>query len=134
VLRQLLSLAVLVALGLLGASAGDKEDDTPNAAKARKLLKKKITVDFKNTRLEEVVEEIQEDVKGLRFRLDTAGGVSRNRTLTYKGKDQTVEQVLDGLFKKAGLGYYIISKKGNAYDGTVLIIQGKARGYPPAKK
>jgi hypothetical protein len=134
VLRPLLSVAALVALGLLSVCAGDKEDDTPKAAKVRKLLKKKITVSFKDTRLIEVVEEIQDMVKGLRFRLDTKGGVSQNRPLSYKGKDQTVEQVLDGLFKKAGLGYYVISKKGDAYDGTVLIIQGKARGYPPAKK
>ena len=36
---------------------------------------------------------------------------------------------LDGMFKKNGLGYYVISAKNNAYDGSILIKQGKERGF-----
>jgi hypothetical protein len=110
------------------------DDDTPAAAKTRKLLKKKISVDFKDTRLEDAMDDIKEQVKGLKSRLDTKGGVSRNRTLTYKAKDKTVEEVLDGMFKGTGLGYIVISKKNNAYDGSLLIKMGNERGFEKKDK
>jgi len=41
------------------------------------------------------------------------------------------------MFQKNGYGYVVISKDGNAYDGTLMIKQGAERGYPlgeePAK-
>jgi autotransporter-associated beta strand protein len=42
----------------------------------------------------------------------------------------TLEEALDAMFKKNGLGYIVISKKNNAYDGSVQIKQGKERGSP----
>jgi autotransporter-associated beta strand protein len=134
--KVLAALALAAAVALLAASisvADDKGagDDTPKAAAARKLLKTKITVAFKDTRLEDAIEEIKDDhVKGINIRLDTQGGVSRNQTINYKGKDVTLEQAFDEMFKKNGLGYVVISGKNNAYDGTILIKQGKERGYP----
>src|SRR5947199_9136711 len=94
-----------------------RAEDTPAAAKTRKLLKEKITVDFKDLRLEDCLDEIKEQVKGLKTVY--AVGVSRNQTITFAAKDKTVEDVLDGMFKKNGLGYIVISKKNNAYDGAV---------------
>ena len=130
-MRLLLSLAALVCLVLTVARADEpRSDDTPAAAKTRKLLKTKITVDFKETRLEDAVDEIKEQVKGLKVLLDTKGGVSRNQAITYKAKDAPVEDVLAGMFAKNGLGYIVISKKGDAYDGLVQIRQGKERGRP----
>jgi hypothetical protein len=129
--RNLLTLAALFALCVTGAYAADKDsDDTPAAAKTRKLLKQKVTCDFKDTRLEDVVDELKEQVKGLRMQLDTKGGVSRNQAITYKAKDVPLEEALDAMFKKNGLGYIVISKKNNAYDGSVQIKQGKERGHP----
>jgi autotransporter-associated beta strand protein len=126
-----LCLAALVASASL-ASADDKgADDTPKAAAVRKLLKTKITVSFKETRLEDVIEEIKEEhVKGINIRLDAKGGVSRNQTINYKGTNVTLEEAFDQMFKKNGLGYIVISGKNNAYDGTILIRQGKERGFP----
>ncbi len=115
------------------ASAAEGDDDTPAAAKTRKLLKTKVTVDFKDTRTEDCMDELKEMVKGLKFLLDTKGGVSRNKTLSFKGKDVTVEEVLAGLFKSTDLGYIVISKKGNAYDGLVEIRKSDERGYPKKK-
>ena len=108
------------------------DDDTPAAAKTRKLLKEKITVDFKDLRLEDCLDEIKEQVKGLKTVY--AVGVSRNQTITFAAKDKTVEDVLDGMFKKNGLGYIVISKKNNAYDGLVQIKQGSERGYEKGKE
>ena len=110
-------------------------EDTPRAAATRKLLKQKISVDFKDLRLEEAVDEIKEKLGNkLKVTLDTKGGVSRNQTITYVAKDKTLEDVLDGMFKKNGLGYIIISKKNNAYDGLLQIKQGKERGYEKGKE
>ena len=128
-MRKLLSLAALFALCVTGASAADS-DDTPAAARTRKLLKQKVTCEYKDTRLEDVVEDLKEQVKGLRMQLDTKGGVSRNQTITYKAKGVTLEEALDQMFKKNGLGYIVISKKNNAYDGSIQVRKGKERGYP----
>jgi tRNA A37 threonylcarbamoyltransferase TsaD len=131
--RYLLSFTALLTFGLLVLAADEKPDDTPKAAKTRKLLKSKITVDFKEERLKDALDEIQDQVKQFRYRLDTKGGVSANQTLKYKGKGVTIEEALDGMFKKNGLGYIIISKKGDAYDGGIMIRQGTERGYPKKK-
>ncbi len=132
-MRILLSTAMLCCFVLASNAAGDKQDDSPNAAKTRKLLKNKIEVDFKDTRLEDAMDEIKEQVKGFKFLLDTKGGVSRNQPITYKAKGKTVEEVLDEMFKKPELGYIIISKKGTAYDGLVQVRKGKERGYEKKK-
>ena len=128
-MRKLLTLGALFALCVTGASAADS-DDTPAAARTRKLLKQKVTCEYKDTRLEDVVDDLKDQVKGLRMLLDTKGGVSRNQAITYKAKDVTLAAALDGMFQKNGLGYVVISQKGDAYDGSVQIKQGKERGYP----
>ena len=127
-MRRLVALTLALPLCLSMARAAD--DDTPAAKKTRELLKSKVTVNFKDTRLEDVVDELKEQIKGLRMQLDSKGGVSRNQTITYSGKDVTLEEALDKMFMKNGLGYIIISKKNNAYDGSILIKQGKERGDP----
>jgi len=111
-----------------------QDKDTKAAAAARQKLKQKVKVNFKDTYLKDVVEEIQDQVMGLRFRLDTKGGVSMNRKITYKATDKSLDEVLDEIFKKEGLGYIVISKEKDAYDGTVLIKQGKERGYPEGQE
>jgi hypothetical protein len=128
--RRLLAFAAVLAC-LANAHA---DEDTPAAAKTRKLLKEKVTVEFKDTRLEDAMDELKDQVKGLKVLLDTKGGVSRNQTVTYTGNDVTVEQALDGMFKKSDLGYIVISKRANAYDGAVLVRKGKERGTPSKKE
>jgi hypothetical protein len=132
--RYPLSLLALLTLGLLAVAADDKEPDTPKAAATRKALKKKITVEFKEEPLRDVLDEIKDQVKGLRFLIDAKGGVSANQAIKYKGTNVTVEEALDGMFKKNNLGYIVISKKGDTYDGLVQIRQGIERGYPKKKK
>jgi autotransporter-associated beta strand protein len=136
-LNMMFTLALALVLTAVSNSVADDKgasDDTPKAAATRKLLKTKITVNFKETRLEDAIEEIKEDhVKGINIRLDTKGGVSRNQTINYKGTMVTLEDALDEMFKKNGLGYVVISGKNNAYDGSILIKQGKERGFPLTK-
>lgn len=131
-MRRMFALTLVCLVGVLGVQAADKDDDTPAAAKTRKLLDKKITIKFKDTRLEDAIDELkdQEQLKGLKIIIDSKGGVSRNQTLTFDGKDVTLAEAFDKMFMKNGLGYIVISKKGNAYDGAIQIKQGKERGYP----
>ena len=64
-------------------------------------------MDYKDTRLEDVVEDIKDQFNDKKMKLfiflDTKGGVSRNRTLTYKAKDEPLEKIFDDMFKKLGL-------------------------------
>jgi hypothetical protein len=124
--------ALLVLIGLSGAlHAADKgDDDTPAAKKTREFLTQKVTCDYKDTPLREVVDDLKEQVKGLHVQIDSKGGVSANQTITYTGKDVPLADALDAMFKKNGLGFLVISKKGNAYDGILQIKQGKERGRP----
>lgn len=131
--RLFLSLTLTI---LAVAPLSVRGDDTPNAAKMRKIVKEtKIDVDWAEERLEIIMEELKEKVPGFKFRLDGKGGVSRNSKLSFKGKGVTVEEVLGGLCKAGGdLGWYIIAVKNNAYDGLVLITKGGERGYEKGKE
>jgi hypothetical protein len=133
-MRHLLCCVAVLALAAAAGAEDKKPEDTPNAAKTRKLLKTKISVDWKNTRFAAMMEELKDEVKGLSIRWDTKGGVSNNKTFTYKAKDKTVEEILNDVCKEAGdLGWYVISKKGNAYDGGVYVRKSDERGYEKQK-
>jgi hypothetical protein len=115
-----------------------QEQDTPKAAITRNLLKTKVSVDYKDTTLSDILDDVKDQIKDkakktFGVRLDNKGGVSNNTKFTYKADDKPLAEVLDEMFKKNDLGYIVISQKGNAYDGTVLIVKGKARGYPEKK-
>src|SRR5947209_14972557 len=85
--HRLILIGALLAL-FLGLAGNARADDTAKAAQTRKKLKQKVTLDVKDERLEDVVDAIKDQVKGLSIRLDARGGVSKNRKLTYKAKDK----------------------------------------------
>lgn len=123
--------------GFVSLSAAD-DKDTPKAANARKLLKTKVSLDYKDEPLKNIIDDIKDQIKDttkktLGVRLDSKGGVSGNTKFTVKANDKPLEEVFDEMFKKFDMGYYVISQRGNAYDGTLLIVKGKARGYPEKK-
>ena len=133
--RFLLPGTVLAVLALPLVTAGKDAPkavakDSPKAASARKLLKTKVSIDYKETKLTDVVDDLKEQVKGLRFRIDNKGGVSNNQTVTFKADDVPLDEALAGMFKKNDLGYIVISNTRDAYDGTIMIKKGKERGYP----
>jgi len=104
--------------------------DTPKAAATREKLKQKVTVDYKDELFRNVIEDLPEQVKGLRIKPDVKGGVSQNRKITYKAKDKPLEEVLDAMLKEQGWGYVVISNdKDTQWDGALLIKVGKERGY-----
>ena len=126
---RVLAAASLLAMGLLGGFGFAQEiDATAKAKTTQKYLKTKVSVEFTDVRLEEILEELKEQVKGVNFLVDSKGGVSRNSKLSYKGKADSLGGALDGILKTNGLGYQIISHKGNAYDGLIKVVQGPDRG------
>jgi hypothetical protein len=137
-MRKLFSCALVLALTAC-AFADDKKDDkkseeTAAAKKTRALLKKKITVEFKNTRFKEAIDEIKDEVKGLNVVFGT--GISLNRMVTYKAKDKTVEDILNDVCKEVGgIGWIVVSdsKPKAPYNGSVQIRLGDERGTEKKK-
>ena len=129
-MRRVIMICSVVALLAGGWWAFGKDKDTAKAAATRKLLQEKISVDFQDEPIRNVVDELKNKVPMLGLKIDSAGGVSGNIKITYKADEQTLADIFEGMFKKNGLGYVVVSKEGNAYDGTILIKQGKERGYP----
>jgi hypothetical protein len=136
IVRRILALTALAVavVGTASIYAADDED-TPKAAATRKKLQTKVTLKFKETSLTDAVDEIKE-ASGVSFVLDTKGGVSRNLKVTLDVKDVTLAEALDKMFEKNGLGYIVVSDKSKnaAYDGSILIKQGKERGSPITDK
>ena len=139
-MRRLVVTASLFAtcLANLVELSAAQQNDTPKAAATRKLLKTKVSVDYKDTTLSEIIDDIKDQIKDktkkvLGVRVDNKGGVSNNTKFTYKADDKSLEEVLDEMFKKNDMGYVVVSQQGNAYDGTLLIVKGGARGYPAKK-
>src|SRR5690349_19082909 len=128
--RHLLGWSVLLA-GVGTLLAADK--DTPLAANTRtKKLQTKITVDYQDQMLREAFADISKQLEDagagiLSVKYDT--GVSMNQRVTYKAVNQSVADVLGGMLKRNNLGYVVISKDKDRYDGWLLIKQGNERGY-----
>jgi hypothetical protein len=133
--RHLLGWSVLLA-GVGTLLAADK--DTPLAAHTRtKKLQTKITVDYQDQMLREAFADISKQLEdagagSLSVKYDT--GVSMNQRVTYKGANQTVADVLDGILKRNNLGYVVVSKDKDRYDGWLLVKQGNERGYPAGQE
>jgi hypothetical protein len=130
------SLFVVCLAGLLNLSVADGEKDSPKAAATRKLLKTKVSVDYKDTTLSDVIDDIKDQIKDKTKKSifvikDNKGGVSNNSKFTYKADNKPLEEVLDEMFKMNDLGYIVTSEK--SYDGAIKIVKGKARGYPEKK-
>src|SRR5438128_1662797 len=124
-MRRFLILSAVFVLCTAAAQA----EDTPAVAKTRDKLKQKISVEFKDTQLKDVVDELKDKVEGLTFLLDQKGGVSGNKKFTYKAADKPLEGILDEMFKKENLGYYVIGKEEKAYEGSIRVKVGNERGF-----
>lgn len=127
-LRTWIASLVMVSM-MLSLGAQDKKTDSPIVAKTRKKLDTKITVNFNDEKLKDVVKELEEGAE-VKFRLDTKGGVSGNMSFTYKAEEKPLKEILDELFKGKGLGYVIHRKQNNndRYEGYIDIVQGDQRG------
>jgi hypothetical protein len=123
-------LVVVLPLIAWFASLALADEDTAKAAATRKLLKHKVTLEYKDEAISVLVDDIKDQIKGLSLRLDVKSGLNRNTKVTISKKDAPLDEVLNAICDKQGWGYSIISKEKNAYDGQlVLKNNSKERGY-----
>jgi hypothetical protein len=135
-IRQRWAVAVLaVALAGAAMSAAEPAKDTTAAAFTRtKKLKGKVTVEAKNTPLKEILEDISGQLQDQKLGPISAQydiGISGNTRTTVSVKDVSAEEALDKLFGSLELGYVVVSKDKDRYDGWIKIVKGASRGYEP---
>lgn len=127
-MRFLVGAVTVFALAVAPLEAADTAADAQIVKATRKKLETKVNLDFKDTKLSEVVDELKKQVEGLSIKIDSVGGVSQNMTITYKCTDKPLDVALDEMFKLNDLGYVIGRKKDGRYAGWVIIKKGKYRG------
>ncbi|MBY0460016.1 MAG: hypothetical protein K2V38_22095 [Gemmataceae bacterium] len=98
-----------------------------------KALKAKVGIDAKDARLGDVLKEFaaQADMRADMLVLWTYGtGFPHAQKVTYSCKDKPLDVALDELLTKAGggLGYVVVSKDGDKYDGWVRLTTTGERG------
>lgn len=139
-MRRLLATLSIFALCSTFAAA----QDTDAQSAMRKAVKNaKISVDWKDTLVQDVVKELAEKleedgkVKGAKVKADSiVTGLTQNQKITYSAKGKTVHDIIEDLGKKYSLGYVVLGKddpkgKYKAHkkaDGTLLITKSDERG------
>jgi hypothetical protein len=133
--------ALLIGLTLSSPGLATAQEESKAAATTRKKLQQTLTIEAKEIGIKNFLEDINNELdakKQIRFKIDNATGVSNNMKVSYKGKDVTVEQVLNDLADKFDFGYYVVSNAANnKEDGMVLIrksSKAKERGYEAGKE
>lgn len=129
-------LVVVLTATLAGVgSAAEPAKDTAAAEFTRtKKLKGKVSVEAKNQPFKEILADISGQLEDAKLGPISATydiGISGNTRTDLSVKDVTAEEALDKLLGSLELGYVVVSKKGDRYDGWLKIVKGKARGYEP---
>jgi hypothetical protein len=148
-MRAVLFTAIIAVLAVVvgdswsvaGQTPKDKSKDAPKTAgkesaadfTLKKLLKTKVSGTFEGVRLGEVLKDFadQVDMKGDQAVMWVYGsGFPFDQKVTYSCNEKPLDAVLDQLLKKAGggLGYVVISKEGDKYDGWVRLTTSGERG------
>jgi hypothetical protein len=131
--------AVCVALAGVTLPAADPPKETHKDTTAAgftrtKKLKGKVTVEAKNLPLKEILLDISNQLDEQKLGTISAQydiGISGNTRTSLNVKDVTAEEALDKLFGSLELGYFVVSKDKDRYDGWIKIVKGNARGYEP---
>lgn len=127
------TLALLTAVVGATVASAEPVKDTATAAFTRtKKLKGKLTLDTKNEPIGDTLKEISsqlEDQKLGALSVTFDAGVSKNTKTTYACKELPADEALDGLLKTLDLGYVVISKDKDRYDGWLKLLKGTSRGY-----
>ncbi len=106
------------------------EQLTPDALQTRKLMKRRVSVAYDNTRLADVLADLKKQVKELKWTLSKDAGLLDDLTVSYKAENQRLGMVIDALLERMGLGFVIVSEADSADDGHLLIRPGSERGEP----
>jgi TolA-binding protein len=128
--------AIVSLVCFVGASfAADAPKDTSAAAFTKnKKLKGKVTIEAKDIPLKEIIADISSQLEELKLgpisvSYDT--GLSGNTKTSLNVKDKPAEEALAEVLKNLGLGFTVISKEKDRYDGWVRV--SKAEPEPATK-
>ena len=108
----------------------DLEQLSPAAMQTRRLMRRRVSVSYNNTRLADVLADLKKQVKELQWTLDKNAGAHEELTVSYQAKEQRLGMVLDALLERMGLGFVIVSDPDSPRDGHLLIRPGSERGEP----
>lgn len=127
---------VLLLMGLLAgeilveAQAPQKVRETPAAQATRKRLQNKISIEWDNVPLKVALEDIRNELDSkVSFKIDNASGVSNNTKVKLKADNVPAAKVLNDLCDRYDLGYFVLSRPNDRYDGWIIIRKSKERGY-----
>jgi hypothetical protein len=143
-----LAAALTLASGAASPSAGQTSKETakevaktPSSTSAaftlNTLLKTKVSGTFENMRLGEVLKDLadQVDQKGDKPVMWVYGkGFPYEKSITFSCNEKPLDAVLDQLLTKVNpnLGYVVVSKEGDKYDGWVRLTTAGERGFEKA--
>lgn len=139
-MRRFWGAAVVMCVCVAAASVVLAQEQSQAAKTTWKKLQQKISLEVKEYGTKVFLEqEINGELKQpLKFIIDNGSGVSNNTKMSFKGKDLTVEKVLNDLADKYDWGWYVISNAANnKVDGHIMIrksSKGKERGYEAGKE
>lgn len=117
------------------APKGAGKDSAAAEQTRTKLLKTKVTVDFKNYLLREALKEFAAQVEMADERpvlWTYPEEVPAAQPVTYTCKNKPLDEALDELFTRLKLGYVVVSEDDQPRDGWVRVTKGTERGYPSA--
>jgi hypothetical protein len=136
--RRILTGGFLLAATCLVTLSGIAETPQSQGAKAtrEKKLTAKITVEFDNKPLREILDELPGILEGtgagrVRIKPLPGSGITLTSRFTIKGKDITLEEFLNKLIVDKNWGWYVNSTKvGDQDDGAIFLTTNpKETGY-----
>ncbi len=130
------AVAVLAATlaGAVVSAAEPVKETTASTFTRTKKLKGTVTVEAKTTPLKEILDDISGQLQDQKLGPISAQydiGISGNTRTSLSVKDVTAEEALDKLFGSLEIGYVVVAKDKDRYDGWIKIVKGNARGYEP---
>lgn len=137
-MRRILSTGFLLALvGVLTVSSFAETPQSSGAKATReKKLTAKITVEFDNKMLREIIEELPQIVADtgagrLRIKPLAGAGITLTSRFTIKEKEITLEAFMEKLVADKNWGWYVNSTKvGDQDDGAIILTTNpKEHGY-----
>jgi hypothetical protein len=129
--------AAVVLAAAVGVAADPPKDTRMADFTRTRKLKGTVTVEVKDVMLKDILaamsEQLQEKKLGLLMcRYDDYQFTERTASLSVK--DVPADEVLDQLLGSLDLGYVVLSRDKDRYDGWLKIVSGKARGYEPGRE
>jgi len=114
----------------------DVERLSPAALAAHRFLQRRVKVSFNQTRLTDVLNNLEGQVKGSHLWLDpsslspASAEKVTEESVTFQASQRKLAAVLDEVLGRLGLGYVVISDAGQPHDGWIKIRPGRERGMP----